>query len=1139
MQHIGAHHRSNRARASLIAAAVVVVAFLPAAQASASSSAASAPARAAAQTQTPAQTPAQSLWPASPDWQQYVETPTSRNIHPAAVVSTSGDVSDPAALTHPGGGQVATLTRTASDTGATDIVLDYGKDIGGLPEFTVSAESGSPTLEAGYSEALEFLTPTGDGGDPFGSGDPERYDTYTVSGPGTIVNRFVQGGERYQELSLTSPGTVSLSSTEIYYEPYTGANKGYFVSSSDELNKIWYAGANTVNLVQLRPDTPGGNWLVQNGALSADSGDVGQLTSIGADWTDYTMSFTAAIQDNQAGWVVRSQNADNNYVLILNADNDATGTPNDLQELVQTDGNYYEVADVPLPFDIVPGTAYHVATTVSGTTVATSINGQQVATFDTATSLPSGATAYPTGTVGFREDTGEQATFSDLTVTSPTGTVLYSNPLSAASDLDDFTVPGNNTLPLIVDGAKRDRAVWEGDLSVSGPTLLYSSDAAEYLKDSLLLLGSYQLSSGFVEGVQTPSTPVNTSGLIPGTTATYSATYSMYFVTNLATYYEYTGDTAFVKQELPIVERELAWNAAQLNGQGLFVTTSADGSTWNLENLDGAETDVNALYYEALTDGAQLAAADNQATLAAQYRSQAATLRTAINTNLWDPQLGAYDASTSDRGFVSQDANVLPVLYGVAPAKWVPTILSTVSSTLATPYGSERVQTPVPADYNEDISPFMGSSELWAELSSGDTADAMNQLTDEWGYMESNDPGGTDWERFQPDGTIDGGGTSSAHGWSTGSVTALSEYVLGAGPVDAGYKTWLVQPHPGTLSWAEGQAPTPHGALGVDWGRDSSTGEFAMRVAAPAGTSGTIAVPTYGHAITVTVNGKLAWNGSRGTAYGAHSADGYIDLDGVQGGGTYNIVSYPAGPAAQTLSFAAQVGTPATATEAGSLTVTVTGQAAQNLSGEVTVTGPSGWTSTPEPFTVDGTEGPGSTVVTVPFSMSPDASGSPVKLTVSATAAGLHATHSLTTIPYGAWPSGTTATASSYHASNTVNGEVRTYVPDNAIDGNLSTFWNDANPAAYPAVLTVTSPSALPLSGIAFASYPDGVPVDFTVSTWNGSAWVQQARVTGNDKVDRWIPFAAPVSTTQVQLTVTEDSPAYAGTFTRVAELDP
>jgi len=219
--------------------------------------------------------------------------------------------------------------------------------------------------------------------------------------------------------------------------------------------------------------------------------------------------------------------------------------------------------------------------------------------------------------------------------------------------------------------------------------------------------------------------------------------------------------------------------------------------------------------------------------------------------------------------------------------------------------------------------------------------------------------------------------------------------------------------------------------------------------------------------------------------------------------------------------------------------VTVTGQAPQILRGQVTVTGPAGWSSAPVPFTLDGTRGRASTVVPAQVTMPASAGGAPVPLTVTATAAGLTAQTTVSMIPFGSWPAGTTATASSYHASNTVNGQVRTYVPANAIDGNLATFWNDANPATYPAVLAITSPSAVTLPGIALASFPDGVPVDFAVATWNGSAWVPQAQVTGRDSVDRWIPFAAPVSTTSVQLTVTLAQNAYSGEFTRVAELDP
>src|SRR5260370_42559824 len=160
---------SGSARALVLATAAVLATSGLAALTSARADALGAPSFAAAA--------APALWPANPDWQRDAQAPASRHVHPVRVVSTAGQVSDAAALTDPGGGQSATLTRTAADTGPTDIVLDYGKDVGGLPKFTVSGETGSPAMQAGYSEALRFLTPTGDGGTPFGSGDPSPIDS--------------------------------------------------------------------------------------------------------------------------------------------------------------------------------------------------------------------------------------------------------------------------------------------------------------------------------------------------------------------------------------------------------------------------------------------------------------------------------------------------------------------------------------------------------------------------------------------------------------------------------------------------------------------------------------------------------------------------------------------------------------------------------------------------------------------------------------------------------------------------------------------------------------------------------------------------------------------------------------------------
>ena len=779
----------------------------------------------------------------------------------------------------------------------TSLVLDYGKDIGGLPEFDVSAASGNPQFEAGYSETQQYLSPTGDGGTPFGSGDPHRYDVYTLTQPGTIVNRFVQGGERYEELSLLSPGSVTLKSAHIYYEPFLGAPdtfKGNFVSSDESLNKIWYNGAYTVNLMQMRPNTPGGYWVIENGALNALGGDAGILNT-GLNWTDYTMSFQTRIDNFQSGWVVRAQSATTNYLLILNASNDRSGTPNALQELVQHAGNYTKIADVPLPFTVNPGTWYNIQITTSGTKVTTAINGNTVASFDS-NSFPANLAALPSGTVGFREDATESADFKNLVVTDSNGAVLYQNALSQPSALDAWDVPGNNTLPVILDGAKRDRAVWEGDLSVSGPSLYYSSYAAEYMKGSLQLLGSYQLQSGFVEGVQVPGAPVNTSGPLPGTVGPYSASYSMYWVVNLADYYLYTADRNFVVQEWPTVARELAWNAAQVNNQGLFVTDGSDGANWHYDVQTGAQTYYNALYYRTLLDAALLADAAGHSDMAATYRAQAAVLKTAINQYLFNSQTGVYDISTTQRGYISQDANAFAVLYGIAPADKVPGILAEMKH-LWTSHGALDVTSPAPGGYNQLIGPFMGSYDLWARFQSGNTADAFQLLATEWGQMLTGDSQSTIWEYLNSDGSV-GSGTSMAHGWSTGPTSALSEYVLGIAPTAPGYQSWLIEPHPGTLAWTEGQAPTPYGPLVVKWGQETNAQKFVMQVQAPNGTGGTIAIPTFGRQAVILVNNQLVWNNGQFhpiPGITGASADGqYIYLKGVAAG-NYLIVSQQTG----------------------------------------------------------------------------------------------------------------------------------------------------------------------------------------------------------------------------------------------------
>ena len=849
-----------------------------------------APAASAASSGTP--------WPASPNWQSYDETPTSAQVCPTAVHSTSGTVSGASTLLC-GGSADATLTYVSGGTAPT-IVYDYGKEVGGVPYFYVSSETGSPTLQAGYSESSLYISPTGGDASPWAEGDPKRYDDYTVTGGGTITNTYVQGGERYEEITLTTPGTVTLSGIGVNYvadQTQASALPGYFDSSNNELNQIWYDSEYTDQLDSVPADSLPGSWQVTGGVLQASgplaSNPVGLLNG-GSSWGNYTDSFQTQIVDNQSGWFVRGQDAGDGYAFILDDSTDTAGTANQLQEFDVSDGNYNSMGTVSLSTPLLAGTWHTVSTTVSGSTITVSLDGTQL------TSLTN--TSYATGTVGFREYAdGEVADFRDLTVTSSTGSTLFSNALSSSSVLSDFTVPGTNEYASMVDGAKRDRAIWSGDLNVEIPSVSYSTDNAAYIKGALQLLGSYQLTSGFVTGDLPPQDDLSPSQP-SGTTGSYSASYSVYWLLDLADYYRYSGDTAFVTQELPVVKNELAWDASQVNSTGLLVTNSSDDADWDFYDpgKTGEVTEYNLLYYKALLDGAVLATAAGDTTDAATYTSDAAALKTAINDNLYDSSTGLYYLSNTDTTTVAQDANSLAVLYGVAPASDDATLLAALKTDLwTTPYGPKPF---TGSTYSSVISPYVTGYEVDASLSANDTADAESLLETVWGDMinpSNPDDTGTMWENISAsNGQVGFGASSSlAHGWATTPVSALSGYFLGVQPATAGYATWTVEPHPGDLSWAEGNVPTPHGSIAVDWAGQKGTGEFSMQVTAPSGTTGTIAVPTYGATDPiVTVGGQTVWSDGTFTATtgitGASSDANYVYLTGVQPG-TYLVAANP------------------------------------------------------------------------------------------------------------------------------------------------------------------------------------------------------------------------------------------------------
>ncbi|WP_052433071.1 alpha-L-rhamnosidase-related protein [Streptacidiphilus carbonis] len=672
---------------------------------------------------------------------------------------------------------------------------------------------------------------------------------------------------------------------------------------------------------------------------------------------------------------------------------------------------------------------------------------------------------------------------------------------------------------VLVDGAKRDRTVWPGDLGVSVPTQYASLGDLTPTRNALTTLYQHQAASGELPFA---GPEVNFYG---------SDTYHLWTLIGTANYYQYSHDKAWLDTEWSNYQRALAFSPAKVQPDGLMsVTGTAD---WARSDQGGENIEANALFHQALTTGAALAAIEGDQASATAWSTAADKVETAVNALLWDDAAGEYrDNPASD--LHPQDGNSAAVWFGLAPAGRA----KRVSASLTTAWNAYGATTP---EKNSEIATFPGSMEIQAHLQAGDATQALDLIRREWGYMLDSPlgTGSTFWEGYLANGQFGYGGAymSASHGWATGPTSALTFDVLGISPqsVTGGY---ALKPQPGDLADAQGSLKTPLGDIKLAWQHNVKDRSFTEQVDAPTAAVDEVDVPTFGAPVQVAVNGKRVWNGRTATGYGAHLAGDYVVLHGAPARASISSQAVASVPTTLTVAATSTTTAPLQAGHTMTLPVTVSAQGDSLLHGQVTAKLPAGWTADPAAFTLDTRDGPTDAVVRLTLHAPAGATGAPQSVGVTATAGRATARTSTPVLVFGSWPQATTADASSAHAPNVFNGQTRTYDAANAVDGDLATFWNDDTSGRYPDTLRGTSPSPVTLNGVGFASIVDGVPTDFTVQTWDGTAWTTRATVAGNTALDRWIPFDSPVTTSQVRLVVTA-SQTQNGNFTRVAEFTP
>ena len=435
---------------------------------------------------------------------------------------------------------------------------------------------------------------------------------------------------------------------------------------------------------------------------------------------------------------------------------------------------------------------------------------------------------------------------------------------------------------ILVDGAKRDRTVWPGDLGIAVPTAYVSTGDLLSTKNALSVLYAHQNSATGELPYAGPE--VNFYG---------SDTYHLWTLVGTYNYALYSGDKAWFDGIWSQYKQGVTFSTNKIDGNGLLnVTGTGD---WARGDQGGENIEANALLYRVLTTGTLLAQIEGDTTLATTYANQAANIKTKINSTLWDARAGAYQDNSNNSSLHPQDGNALAIWFNVIDASAKATSILTNLQNNWNAFGAHTPEW-------GNISPFTGSMELYARFAANDDANAITLMKREWGYMLNAASGtkSTFWEGLTDSGAFayNGSYTSLAHGWSTGPTGTLTTDVLGVAPDTTAGQTYHVIPHPADLTHVEGTltvAPSKVISVRYDHG---TAGDFTLHVdtSTNGGSVGVIAVPTFGQSHSVQINGVTAWNGSTFVgASGIASADqdtNYIYFRGAQPG-VYTL-SYPA-----------------------------------------------------------------------------------------------------------------------------------------------------------------------------------------------------------------------------------------------------
>ncbi|KAK8040864.1 alpha-L-rhamnosidase [Apiospora phragmitis] len=381
---------------------------------------------------------------------------------------------------------------------------------------------------------------------------------------------------------------------------------------------------------------------------------------------------------------------------------------------------------------------------------------------------------------------------------------------------------------VIHDGPKRDRDPYMGDLAVSALTSYLTHDIGEAARNVMEDLAQHQRSDGWI-----PPASINNYTL-------NLFDYPLWWVSCSWDYVLYTGNVSYIEAYYPTLLKVLdAYYPANIDKSTSLLLRPVDYGDYAFIPREGSAAYYSALYVLALDRAAELASILNRPDDASRWRNRSATVSKSFVDVLWDPTVKAFfDRNCKGNGCAAhaQDGNSLAILAGIVPlssntSSAASDILDYLDKALHQRYGNtfyDAGGNGLRPGYSHLVYPFISYFEIAARFRVGKTDSALNQVRRMYGWMASQDPGVTFWEGI--------GASGEPYEADFTSIT----------PATPGFLTWGVKPVVGDLTWAKGQVLTARGPMQVSWSFDVEEDRVHVDVDAPAGTTGTVSVPSAG-----------------------------------------------------------------------------------------------------------------------------------------------------------------------------------------------------------------------------------------------------------------------------------------------------